>query len=123
MKYTKTEEMIIMQGLVLLMNEPTMTQEWKRIAQSVYTRMANNQKNNDEFKPQFSYCIGQWGGYELEVSRDGGSARVRYTYQKKDGVFYSKHPRWQEIKFTAKGEPFVTYDGRKLMLDNFIRNN
>lgn len=77
-----------------------------------------------EFKPQASYCTSQWGGYEIEVSNDGGCARVRYTYVKANGEEYnSPRPRWQEIKYNTKGEPFVTYNGKRLLLDNFMKNN
>lgn len=32
-----------------------------------------------------------------------------------------KNPRFQEIKYNSKGEPFVTYYGRKFSLNEFNR--
>lgn len=29
--------------------------------------------------------------------------------------------KWQDIKFTAKGKPFVTFYGKRLFLSNFER--
>jgi len=63
------------------------------------------------------YCVSTWGGYELQVADDGGSARVRSSFDDKE----SPRPRWQEIKYNRAGAPFVTFHGRRLYLDNFFR--
>lgn len=63
------------------------------------------------------YCVSNWGGYEIEISRDGSGARVRASF----GDKVSPSPRWQEIKYNCSGSPFVTFNGRRLMLDNFMR--
>ena len=72
---------------------------------------------NNEFRIDGTYCVSTYGGYELEVSRDGSCARVRSDFDGK----VSKNPRWQEIKYTKNGEPFVTFYGKRMKLDNFIR--
>ena len=60
------------------------------------------------------FCISNFGGYEIQLSDCGDGARLKY---------YDKVSRWQEIKFNVAGEPYVTYYGRKLELNNFMRNN
>ena len=30
---------------------------------------------------------------------------------------------WQEVKFTSKGAPYVTYKGTRLLLENFMRTD
>lgn len=30
---------------------------------------------------------------------------------------------WQEIKYTRSGAPYVTYNGERLLLDNFMRTD
>lgn len=75
-----------------------------------------NAPKND-FRATAFYCVSNWGGYEIEISRDGSSARIRASF----GDKVSPSPRWQEIKYSSVGDPFVTFNGRRLMLDNFTR--
>lgn len=70
----------------------------------------------NDFRATGFYCVSNWGGYEIEISRDGSRARVRASW----GDKVSPSPRWQEIKFNASGDPFVTFCGRRMMLDNFM---
>ena len=72
----------------------------------------------NEFKAQAFYCVSQLGGYAIEVSNDGSMARVRADFGEPN---ITKHPRWQEIKFNKAGDPFVTFNGRRMKLDNFLR--
>lgn len=71
-----------------------------------------------EFKADGVLAISNYGGYEIQISDDGQSARVRLN----DGDHVT-HPRWQWIKSNAKGEHFVTFYNKKLMLNDFMRIN
>lgn len=71
----------------------------------------------DNFTTHAFYCVSTFGGYEIELSADCSAARVRSNF---DGKI-SPRPRFQEIKFTLSGDPFVTFYGRRLKLDNFLR--
>jgi len=67
-----------------------------------------------EFKSHGFYCVSNFGGYEIELSDCGGAARLKY---------YDKVSRWQEIKYNNASESYVTYYGRKILLNNFIKVN
>lgn len=75
-------------------------------------------KKQNTFKADGVFAISNYGGYEIQISDDGQSARVRLN----DGDNTTR-PRWQEIKFDNAGGSFVTFHGRKLMLDDFMRTN
>lgn len=74
----------------------------------------------DTFKTHGVYCDSVFTAYEIEISEDGSGARVRYSIETTNGIQYTR-PRWQDIKFTRSGNPFVTYNHRRLKLDNFLR--
>ena len=78
---------------------------------------ATNNTAKNPFRATGYLCISNHGGYEIETSRDGNAARVRIN----SGDKTSPHPRWQEIKYDSKGDPFVTFKGRRLRLDKFMR--
>ena len=71
-----------------------------------------------EFKVDGVLAISNHGGYEIQISGDGLSARVRLN----DGD-HTTSSRWQWIKSNAKGEHFVTFYNKKLMLNDFMRTN
>lgn len=52
------------------------------------------------------------GGFEIELSNDGDSARLKY---------YDKVSNWQTIKYTFNGDPYVTYYGRRYKLNKFMK--
>jgi hypothetical protein len=74
----------------------------------------------DIFTTHGVYCDSVYTAYEIEISKDGSYARVRYSITTTNSIQYSR-PRWQEIKFTRSGVPFVTYNHKRLQLDNFLR--
>lgn len=86
--------------------------------------MFNNQICNDMIKDIFTiqgvFCDSNYSAYEIEISKDGSGARVRYSIGTAEGIQYTR-PRWQKIKFTRTGNPFVTYKHKRLYLDNFLR--
>jgi hypothetical protein len=71
-----------------------------------------------EFKADGVLAISNYGGYEIQISDDGRSARVRLN----DGD-HATRSRWQEIKYDNDGGAFVTFHGRKLMLKDFMTTN
>lgn len=75
-------------------------------------------KKQNTFKVDGVLAISNYGGYEIQISDDGQSARVRLN----DGD-QTTRPRWQWIKSNAKGEHFVTFYNKKLMLNDFTRTN
>lgn len=66
------------------------------------------------------HCDSNFTAYEIEISKDGSRARIRYSIGTINGIQYTR-PRWQDIKFTRSGNPFVTYKHKRLNLDNFLR--
>lgn len=60
----------------------------------------------------------QVGGYELEMNKDGQQARVRYNIG-----YGTTSAKWQLIKTDNDGRPFVTFRGKKLLLDWFMSVN
>lgn len=69
---------------------------------------------------RFAYYDSLWSAFLLEVSPDGDGARVQRSVQKAHGESLSP-ARWQAIKYTRRGDPYVTYRGRRLHLDLFMR--
>lgn len=55
---------------------------------------------------RFAYCDSLWSAYLLEPSPDGESL---------------SRARRQAIKYDCNGEPYVTFHGRRLPLDLFMR--
>lgn len=74
----------------------------------------------DTFITHGVYCDSVYTAYQIEISKDGSYARVRYSIETTNGTQYNR-PRWQEIKFTRSGNPFVTYNHKRLHLDDFLR--
>ncbi len=75
------------------------------------------QTHRNPFRATGYLCVSNHGGYEIETSRDGNTARVRLN----QGSKTSPHPRWQEIKYDSKDRPFVTFHKRRLMLEDFCK--
>lgn len=75
-------------------------------------------KKQNTFEVDGILAISNHGGYEIQISGDGLSARVRLN----DGD-HTTCPRWQWIKSNTKGEHFVTFYNKKLMLNDFVRTN
>lgn len=67
-----------------------------------------------------AHCDSIWSAFLLEMSPDGDGARVQRSVQKTHGESLSP-ARWQAIKYTRRGDPYVTYRGRRLHLDLFMR--
>jgi len=53
------------------------------------------------------------GGFQIELHSDGEYARLKH---------YEDVSHWQQIKYTAKGDPYVKYYGRKYKLDQFMKS-
>lgn len=86
--------------------------------------MFNNQICNDMIEDTFIthgvFCDSVYTAYEIEISKDGSCARVRYSIDTINGLKYTR-PRWQEIKYNRSGVPFVTFRHKRLKLDDFLR--
>ena len=54
----------------------------------------------------------------IQVSNDGNMARIAESEGRHAAY---KVRRWQTIKYTKGGEPYVTFDGRRYKLDMFLR--
>jgi hypothetical protein len=54
------------------------------------------------------YTVSNWGGYEIMLSRDGESARVRDAY----GSKFPKTSRWLKIEYMPDAD-----DGMDLVID------
>ena len=68
------------------------------------------------------YFISVYSCYKIETSLDGDAARVKYSYYSELQNKEIETPaKWQVIKYTRKGDPFVTFKGKKLMLSDFQR--
>lgn len=57
---------------------------------------------------------------EIEINSDGDAARVRSSYEGSSGIVNSV-AKWQEIKYTLSGSPYVTFRGTRYHLDKFLR--
>lgn len=71
----------------------------------------------------FAFCDSLYSAYLLAVDPSGDRAAVVYSFQRSDGTENRTRARWQEIKYTRAGRPFVTFRGRRLSLDLFMRVN
>ena len=61
---------------------------------------------------------------EIQISQSGDEARyqstVRYSSRRTEVI----HVCWQEIRYSKRGgRPFITMFGKRLYLDEFVRNN
>lgn len=70
----------------------------------------------------FAFCDSVYSAYLLAVDASGDRAAVVYSFQGSAGEVRTR-ARWQQIKFTRSGCPFVTFRGRRLSLDLFMRVN
>lgn len=65
------------------------------------------------FKTDCVLCLSNWGGIELMLNDSCDAA----TYK-----WYGKPSnRWQQIKYTNAGDPYVVIKGRRFKLDEFMR--
>lgn len=73
-----------------------------------------------KFNFRFAYCDSLWSAYLLEPSPDGESVLLQHSIQKTGGESFSRARR-QAIKYDRRGKPYVTFRGRRLPLDLFMR--
>ena len=69
----------------------------------------------EEFKVHWTCHISNTGGYEIELSNDGESARVRKNY----GQEKLSNGRRQEVKYDGKWRAYVKHYTDKLLLEVF----
>jgi len=70
----------------------------------------------DEFTPHGYLTLSNWGGIEIELSRDGDGVRYRYTGDEEFNI--------AEIEYDDEGRPtFTTDEHRTFYLDEFMRVN
>lgn len=68
-----------------------------------------------KFKPHGFHCVSNFGGWEIELSDCGDSARIRDSHS-------NEKSKWKEIKYTLKkGKAYVKAFKRKHKIQNFIR--
>lgn len=77
--------------------------------------------NTNTFQASGAYCDSFTSCFEIEINPDGDAARVRFSYVRRDGSYKYSGSRWQRVKWSAAGDPFVTFRGRRLSLDLFER--
>ena len=65
------------------------------------------------FIPMAAKCICNYGGVEIEISNNVEMIRYRW--------FGEKVSRWQQIKYTIKGNPYFTINGKREYLDDYMR--
>ena len=70
----------------------------------------------NEFKTHGIYTLSNTNSLLIELSHCGDGARLKLSDKNNVG-------KWQEIKFTKFGDPFVTYYGVKYYLNEFMRIN
>ena len=74
-----------------------------------------------QFTPCAYFCDSAFSALYLEIANSGDAVRVMYEYAKSSEETIKKVSRWQQIKYTKKGEPYIMYMGRRYSLDNFLR--
>lgn len=67
-----------------------------------------------DFKVHAILCLSNHGGIGLMIDESGEAVRWQW---------YDDKPtkRWQAIKYTRSGDPYVTIKGRRFKLDEFMR--
>ena len=75
-----------------------------------------------KFKVHLIYCDSVYSCYKVQINEDGDAARVKYSYyNSKEGKEIETPAKWQTIKYTRKGDAFLTFRGKRLLLDNFMK--
>ena len=68
------------------------------------------------------YCDSVYSCLLLQINEGGDAARVKYSYYNtKAGKEIETPAKWQSIKYDRTGNPFVTFRGKRLKLDNFMK--
>lgn len=67
----------------------------------------------NDFKVHATLCLSNHGGISIMVNRTGDAVRWQW---------YDDEPtrKWQAIKYTKNGKPFVVIHGRRFKLDEFM---
>lgn len=74
------------------------------------------------FKVHLIYCDSVYSCYKVQINEGGDAARVKYSfYSELQNKEIGTPAKWQTIKYTRKGDPFVTFRGKRLLLDNFMK--
>lgn len=61
---------------------------------------------------------------EIQISNSGDAARYRSTTDYQIKGIEIIHGRWQEIRYNKKNNrPYIYKFGKRLYIDNFIRND
>lgn len=68
----------------------------------------------DNFVVHGYYTLSNYGGLEIQLSDNCEFARLRY---------YNKLSKWQKIKYNRAGLSYVTYWGKKYLLNVFLKVN
>lgn len=74
------------------------------------------------FKVHGIYCTSAYTCYKVQINESGDAARVKYSYYSEiKGKEIETPAKWQKIKYSRKGDPFVTFRGKRLLLDKFMK--
>lgn len=67
-----------------------------------------------DFEVHAVLCLSNYGGIGLMINESCEAVRWQW---------YDNKPtkRWQAIKYTRSGDPYVTIKGRRFRLDEFMR--
>lgn len=61
---------------------------------------------------------------EIQISQSGDEARYQSTVRYSSRGTEVIHGCWQEIRYSKRGgRPFITMFGKRLYLNEFVRNN
>ena len=61
---------------------------------------------------------------EMQISQSGDEARYQSTVRYSSRGTEVIHDCWQEIRYSKRGgRPFITMFGKRLYLNEFVRNN
>lgn len=76
----------------------------------------------DKFIIDGVFCDSVYSCYKLQISQNLDAARVKYSYYNSiQGKEVETPAKWQKIKYSRKGDPFVTFRGKRLLLDKFMK--
>lgn len=78
--------------------------------------------NKSIFKAHARLCLNIQTYIDLQVSIDGSMARYKVSfYQPAKELYEESRGRWQEIKYSKRGLPYITWYNRRLYLADFCK--
>jgi hypothetical protein len=75
-------------------------------------------ETNNSFIVHGTYCVSNWGGYEIQLDEAGEMARMRDAF---GGDEPAKISEWVRIEFDQEGEPIIDPTGYNIPLSEVVR--